>query len=54
VEAARRVGLPVHVWTVNDGSDMAELLERGVDGAMSDDTELLVEVFAAHGWQPHR
>jgi glycerophosphoryl diester phosphodiesterase len=54
VEAARRVGMPVHVWTVNDGPDMADLLARGVDGVMSDDTALLAEVFGAHGWQPHR
>lgn len=52
--AAQRVDLPVHVWTVNDGPDMQRLLERGVDGVMSDDTALLLEVFGQHGWQPRR
>jgi glycerophosphoryl diester phosphodiesterase len=50
--AARRVGMPVHVWTVNDAAEMDLLLERGVDGVMSDDTGLLESVFRAHGWAP--
>ena len=50
--AAQRVEMPVHVWTVNDGPDMQRLLARGVDGVMSDDTALLLEVFGQHGWQP--
>jgi glycerophosphoryl diester phosphodiesterase len=52
--AAQRVGLPVHVWTVNDGAEMERLLTRGVDGVMSDDTEVLASVFTARGWQPQR
>jgi glycerophosphoryl diester phosphodiesterase len=52
--AAQRVGLPVHVWTVNDGAEMERLLGRGVDGVMSDDTEVLASVFTARGWQPQR
>lgn len=54
VAAAQRVGIPVHVWTVNDGAEMERLLGRGVDGVMSDDTEVLASVFAAHGWQPRQ
>ena len=54
VAAAQRVGLPVHVWTVNDGAEMERLLGRGVDGVMSDDTEVLASVFTARGWQPRR
>jgi glycerophosphoryl diester phosphodiesterase len=52
--AAQRVALPVHVWTVNDGAYMQRLLDRGVDGVMSDDTDLLVEVFGSNGWKPNR
>ncbi len=52
--AAQRVAVPVHVWTVNDGPDMQRLLDRGVDGVMSDDTALLLEVFGQHGWNPAR
>jgi glycerophosphoryl diester phosphodiesterase len=50
--AAQRVALPVHVWTVNDAAEMGQLLERGVDGVMSDDTAVLDAVFRAHGWVP--
>lgn len=54
VAAAQRVGVPVHVWTVNDAAEMERLLGRGVDGVMSDDTEVLASVFTAHGWEPRR
>jgi len=54
IEAAQQVATPVHVWTVNDGSSMQRLLDRGVDGVMSDNTDLLVEVFGANGWNPDR
>ncbi|HVQ86923.1 MAG TPA: glycerophosphodiester phosphodiesterase family protein, partial [Actinomycetes bacterium] len=43
------VGLPIHVWTVNERSSMESLLERGVDGIMSDDPEVLRSVFSARG-----
>jgi glycerophosphoryl diester phosphodiesterase len=36
VSAAHRVGLELHVWTINDVQEMAQLLALGVDGIMSD------------------
>ncbi|MFQ5513110.1 MAG: glycerophosphodiester phosphodiesterase [Myxococcota bacterium] len=36
VRAAQRVGLAVHVWTINDPREMRELLGLGVDGIMTD------------------
>jgi glycerophosphoryl diester phosphodiesterase len=33
------------VWTVNDVSEMQGLLDRGVDGIMSDDIDALSAVF---------
>lgn len=46
---ARAAGLQVHVWTVNDRAVMTDLLDRGVDGIMTDDTELLRDLLAARG-----
>lgn len=40
IAAAHRVGLEVHVWTVNRAADIHRLLSLGVDGIMSDFPEL--------------
>lgn len=45
---ARRLGLRVQVWTVNDRATMDRMLDLGVDGIMSDDPKLLGEALAAH------
>jgi glycerophosphoryl diester phosphodiesterase len=39
-------GLRVFVWTVNRAADMLRFAEQGVDGIISDDTELLVKTFS--------
>jgi glycerophosphoryl diester phosphodiesterase len=49
IAAAHRVGLVVHVWTINDPEVMAKLLGRGADGIMSDDPAELVRVARAQG-----
>ncbi len=49
VEAAHRVGLPVHVWTINDEATIDDLLDLDVDGIMSDDLRLLRAVFTRRG-----
>jgi glycerophosphoryl diester phosphodiesterase len=52
---ARVAGLQVHVWTVDDATAMARLLDLGVDGIMTDQTELLRAVLTERGqWHPRR
>jgi glycerophosphoryl diester phosphodiesterase len=47
--AAHRRGVQVHVWTVDESSEMRRLLALGVDGIMSDRPDLLLEVLAEEG-----
>lgn len=49
IEAAHRLGLRIHVWTINDAEEMARLFARGVDGLMSDYPALLVRVARESG-----
>ena len=50
--AARRYGVAVHVWTINDAGEMRRLLDMGVDGIMTDEPELLREVMIERGQWP--
>jgi glycerophosphoryl diester phosphodiesterase len=53
LDRAHAAGLQVHAWTVNNPAVMASLLSLGVDGIMTDQTELLRDVLIARGqWQP--
>jgi glycerophosphoryl diester phosphodiesterase len=44
IDRAHALGMKVHPWTVNGALTMGDLIARGVDGLMSDDPALLVEV----------
>lgn len=46
VRAAHRLGLEVHVWTIDDRPTMERLLDWGVDGIMTDQPDVLAEVMA--------
>lgn len=47
VESIQRAGAEVHVWTVNDPTDMERLLDLGVDGLVTDRADLAIPLIAA-------
>ena len=47
--AAHERGLPVHVWTVDDPAEMRRLLDMGVDGIMTDRSDLLKALLVERG-----
>ncbi|GAA5180982.1 glycerophosphodiester phosphodiesterase [Rugosimonospora acidiphila] len=53
VRYAHRLGLQVHVWTIDDAKRMHELLDLGVDGIMTDHIDVLRDVYTQRGhWPP--
>lgn len=49
LERSRRLGLQVHAWTIDDAAEMHRLLDLGVDGIVTDRTDVLRDVLAARG-----
>jgi len=49
VEATHELGLALHVWTVDDPKEMAELVDLGVDGIMTDVPSKLAALLKRRG-----
>lgn len=47
IEMAHRLGLQVHVWTINEAAEMHDLLDAGVDALISDRVSVLRDVLTA-------
>lgn len=52
VRLARRRNLQIHVWTIDDVEVMADLLDLGVDGIMTDRPSVLKDLLVSRGEWP--
>lgn len=49
VRKAHQAGAHVHVWTIDEPDEMRELLDMGVDGLITDRTDVLKDVLVSRG-----
>lgn len=49
IDRLHRLGLQVHFWTINDRDEMIRLLDRGADGIITDEIEMLKDLLVERG-----
>jgi glycerophosphoryl diester phosphodiesterase len=49
IDRAHRLGIDVHVWTIDDGAEIERLLDLGVDGIMTDRPVVLRQALERRG-----
>jgi len=49
VRKAHAAGMHVHVWTIDEPAQMAQLIDVGVDGLITDRTDLLKDLLVSRG-----
>ena len=47
-----RIGVEMHVWTINDAPTMNRLLDLGVDGLVTDRTDIAIDVLRSRSGAP--
>jgi glycerophosphoryl diester phosphodiesterase len=47
IEQLHDAGVEIHVWTINDADSMGRLLDLGVDGIVTDRTDIAMEIVSA-------
>lgn len=52
IRTAQRLGLEVHVWTIDDDAEMERLLDLGVEGLVTDRPDVLRDVLSRRGSWP--
>ncbi|MET7424929.1 glycerophosphodiester phosphodiesterase family protein [Dactylosporangium sp. NPDC005555] len=52
IDYAHRLGLQVHLWTIDDATQIGHFLDLGVDGIMTDHIEVLRDVYQRRGIWP--
>jgi glycerophosphoryl diester phosphodiesterase len=50
INAAKREGKLVHVWTIDEKEQMFNLMDLGVDGIMTDKPSVLKEAMTERGF----
>lgn len=52
IDRLHQLGLQVHFWTINERTEMIRLLDRGADGIITDEIEMLKDVLIERGQWP--